>query len=221
MMPDLWNRFVLEAADSPVPVTRLRDFVMGDVETKAARTSEICAGLLRADLIRVGGRAEGREPFESWRVDHDEVIRRLGQCLREGVERETSDATIVATALGIDVADDVERSATGALTTRILSWVSDDWLPITNVDGFAVDLIRPSRRKALVTATVGEMVKSGLIKLGEVRRGEGFVAWNESADTEIARMTTTYPVNSGDVAGGYSTWLNITEAGLDVERRAQ
>lgn len=91
---------------------------------------------------------------------------------------------------------------------RVHLYVSKENLgqPLSVIQNKTLELIR-------------SLVSDGMFVLGDVKRGEGFTAWNTSIDESMQRIRDVYVKNFQDEnTWMWFCWLNATEEGENVAK---
>ena len=98
---------------------------------------------------------------------------------------------------------------------RIILWYGlDDWVPMLTVVGAAqMPATEPTDvDKARALEAIRHLASSGLIEIGEVTEGNGFVPWSTSLEESLSRIQAS--LNSPDENDwSFVCWLRNTPEG--------
>lgn len=210
--PDLEWWILMWLAERPVSLDELVPYVSAKSSETPLRINAVVE-LVREGLAAVVERPIHSEECVVWDVAGQVLVDRLVGALR--FDRPWSSRICVrATSFGTSRA--LAREARLDLVrARILvdSW--DDWVPLRQMDSFALDVSRPSRRKGVVLTVVRQLLDDGLGELGEV--GDcGFSAWELAPKDAIERLSESFMVDDNDLHAGYAVWFKGSDAGVTL-----
>lgn len=105
------------------------------------------------------------------------------------------------------------------LSREVLRAGLDDWVPLAAVAGLARQLGASNDAETIdiSLAAIRELVKQGLVVIGEVSDG-GFFPWTEPLEDALTRMKIAWRTLDRD-QWGFICWLSNTPAGDAQARR--
>ena len=102
----------------------------------------------------------------------------------------------------------------------VLRWGLVDWVELDRIHGYVAREFPGQPLSVIQNKTldlIHSLVSDGMFKLGDLKQGSRFTAWNTPLDESIQRIREVYVANFDDKnTWPWFCWLAITEKGLRV-----
>lgn len=98
----------------------------------------------------------------------------------------------------------------------VLTQGVDDWVQLMDVAWSSSQAFPEAARPDKIargTEAIKLLLEGGLIRVGDVRRGEGFVAWDVSPGQAADRIEAEWTSLPEEPSLGDICWIELTEAG--------
>jgi hypothetical protein len=112
--------------------------------------------------------------------------------------------------------------STPSLADQILMEGVDDWVEFWNIDSLVSAQLEGGQRTdriAIAVAAVRSLLDQGLVRMGDVDAGVGFIAWEGAPDEIARRIGSRWAALLRDPLPGDIGWLENTERGDAVAKQ--
>jgi hypothetical protein len=102
------------------------------------------------------------------------------------------------------------------IKTYILERGEDDWVQLVDVAWSSSQAFPGATREQKVARgveAIESLLEHGLIRVGDVRRGEGFVPWTLPTRAIVDRIAAEWKAMPDEPSLGDVCWIELTDAG--------